>query len=799
MYKAKNVWGKPTKAPRKRHGRQVQKRKQRGNSQSMLMNDPYRKAQDQDERPVIMQFGRLREGLFLFSFACAIFLLISLMSYHAQDPGWSSSTSIVAPIANWGGRVGAWVADLFLFVFGLAAYLFPFLLGMMIWGHYAKRVVSTAVSRYETIFRWAGLCLLISSGCGLVHFYFHHAMQLPSSPGGMIGEIVGRESFQFFSKVGGTLLLGTAFLCGITLITGLSWLRAIGAIGRGIARGYHMCRFPAFWAPKKVVSPPSLASQPPLECLAPTLERPIFLEAAPPPVVAGQLKCMEDKASLGNSMNMPKLLSSGLPPVALLTLPPPSTKKPFASVTFDELSVLVEQRLADFGVIVKVVAVHPGPVVTRFELELAPGIKVSKISGLSKDIARALSSVSVRVVEVVPGKSVIGLELPNENRELVTLRDVLESQRYLQVRSPVSLVLGKDISGNPVVVDLAKMPHLLVAGTTGAGKSVSLNAMLLSMLFKATPEQLRFILIDPKMLELSLYEGVPHLLAPVITDMKNAANALRWCVNEMDKRYRLMASLGVRNLAGYNQKVNEAIKQGRPLPVPAILAAEGMANQDCLRPMPLIVVIADELADMMMVVGKKVEDLIARIAQKARAAGIHLILATQRPSVDVITGLIKANVPSRIAFQVSSRIDSRTILDQQGAEQLLGHGDMLYLPPGAGTPVRVHGAYVTDEEVHRVVAAWRSYGQPDYVQEITEEEGNTEAGEGNGQGEQDPLYDEAVKVVTENRRASISLVQRRLRIGYNRAARMMEDMEMAGVVSPMDNNGSRDVLCPGDA
>ena len=488
-----------------------------------------------------------------------------------------------------------------------------------------------------------------------------------------------------------------------------------------------------------------------------------------------------------------KLTPGTLPPLSLLNPRSPTAEKPFTQISFEELSLLVEQRLADFGVDVKVVAVYPGPVITRFELELAPGIKVSKITGLAKDIARSLSAVSVRVVEVIPGKSVIGLEIPNENRELVTLRDIFESQRYAQSRSPVSLVLGKDISGNPQIVDLTKMPHLLVAGTTGSGKSVSLNAMLLSMLFKATPEQLRLILIDPKMLELSLYDGIPHLLTPVITDMKDAANALRWCVAEMDKRYRLMAALGVRNITGFNQKVNDAIKQGQPIPMPGMLAANEEIAKTHLEPFPIVVVVADELADMMMVVGKKVEDLIARIAQKARAAGIHLILATQRPSVDVITGLIKANIPTRIAFQVSSRIDSRTILDQQGAEQLLGHGDMLYLPPGAGVPIRVHGAYVADEEVHRTVAAWRSLGQPKYLNDVTDEINDVNA-TSEALSEEDPLYDEAVRIVTESRRASISLVQRRLRIGYNRAARMMEVMEAAGIVSMMDHSGTREVL-----
>ncbi len=485
-----------------------------------------------------------------------------------------------------------------------------------------------------------------------------------------------------------------------------------------------------------------------------------------------------------------------LPPVDLLDPAPPVEGKAFSNISFEELSHLVEQRLKDFGVEARVVDVLPGPIITRFELELAPGIKVSKISGLAKDIARSLSVLSVRVVEVIPGKSVIGLEIPNEHREMVCLRDIIESQRYIQAKSPVSLALGKDIAGHTVVVDLAKMPHLLVAGTTGSGKSVNVNAMLLSMLYKSTPEQLRLILIDPKMLELSIYEGIPHLLTPVITDMKEAANALRWCVAEMDKRYKLMAFLGVRNLAGYNQKVTDAIKQNSPLTGPPWLVVDGKQVSQ-LDSLPTIVVVADEFADMMMVVGKKVENLVTRIAQKARAAGIHLILATQRPSVDVITGLIKANIPTRIAFQVSSRIDSRTILDQQGAEQLLGNGDMLYLPPGTGLPVRVHGAYVGDEEVHRVVAAWQSYGKPDYLEEIIEGGGAETGGAGQeGSGEQDALYDEALKVVTESRRASISLVQRRLKIGYNRAARIMEEMEAAGVVSEMDGNGGREVLAP---
>ncbi|TAK76548.1 MAG: DNA translocase FtsK [Gammaproteobacteria bacterium] len=730
---------------------------------------------------------RLREGLFLISLACALFLLVSLTSYHTADPGWSS-TGLGGKVINWGGRVGAWIADVFLSLFGIVAYIFPILMVLSSWLTVQEYRQNVPKKPKEWIFKAIGWFFIVASSCSLVSFYWAARPHLPADAGGMMGDVLSQGLSILFNETGSTLLFITILLCGITLVTGLSWLGVVDRVGEYVYQLWHDLR-----TRHQTVE---LAAKPVLH------EEPIIVERVIPPVVVNPVipKAVEPPREKKKIEKPPldpniKLEPCGLPPLTLLNPPTPAAEKAFSNISFEELSQLVEQRLSDFGVEAKVVAVHPGPVITRFELELAPGIKVSKITGLAKDIARSLSTISVRVVEVIPGKSVIGLEIPNENRELVTLREILESQRYNQSRSPVSLVLGKDISGNPTVVDLTKMPHLLVAGTTGSGKSVSLNAMLLSMLFKATPEQLRLILIDPKMLELSVYDGIPHLLTPVITDMKDAANALRWCVAEMDKRYRLMAALGVRNITGYNQKVSDAIKLGQPLSMPGALVVDELSAKAQLEPLPVVVVVIDELADMMMVVGKKVEDLIARIAQKARAAGIHLIVATQRPSVDVITGLIKANIPTRVAFQVSSRIDSRTILDQQGAEQLLGHGDMLYLPPGAGVPVRVHGVYVADEEVHRVVAAWRSSGQPDYLYEVTEEGSATGGqGEGQGGGEQDPLYDEAVRIVTESRRASISLVQRRLRIGYNRAARMMEDMETAGIVSSMDNNGSREVL-----
>lgn len=756
-------------------------------------------------RPISIQMAhRLREGILIIAAAIAVFLLTAFLTYHSTDPSWSN-TGVSEKVLNWGGRVGAFLADMFLSFFGCIAYVLPPLIVFAAWLGVKESDEETLFNRSEFIFKCIGFILIILSSSSLVDLYLaRSAIPLPANAGGILGDVIATQLKHILNPIGSALFLMTALLCGVTLFAGISWLGIIDSIGAQFAKLFNMIK--DFWQQKKMQLVNNNAIEPVLEAnsekpiktiktkwLEPKLTAKIVEPKVEPKIIEPIRQSAPKK--IDKTVVPAVSLSTGmLPPLTLLNPSKPSQDKAFSKVSLEDLSLLVEQRLLDFGVEVKVVAVHPGPVITRFELDLAPGIKVSKISGLAKDIARSLSVTSVRVVEVIPGKSVIGLEVPNEHRDIVCLREVLESSRYTQSHSPISLALGKDISGFPVVVDLAKMPHLLVAGTTGAGKSVSINGMLLSMLFKATPEQLRLILIDPKMLELSIYEGIPHLLTPVITDMKDAANALRWCVGEMDRRYRLMASLGVRNLAGYNLKINDANKEGNPLPTPDWMKA--IANQpETLQPLPMIVVVVDELADMMMVVGKKVEELVTRIAQKARAAGIHLILATQRPSVDVITGLIKANIPTRVAFQVSSRIDSRTILDQQGAEQLIGNGDMLYLPPGTGVPVRVHGAYVADEEVHRVVATWQTYGKPTYLTEVTEGASETSSGAGEeGSGEADPLYDEALRIVTESRRASISLVQRRLRIGYNRAARIMEDMELAGVISAMDTSGTREVL-----
>lgn len=779
---------------------------------------------------------RLREALLIIISAIAFFLLMSLFTYHSADPGWSSTGAAVKEIANSGGRAGAWFADFLLYLFGYMAYSFPFMLAYSAW-LFLNAKPQTSFDLNSLFTRIIGFLLLILSGCGLSSLQFSNLyLHLPFSAGGILGDVVGPLLTKNFNFMGSTFLLVTVFCASITLLTGLSWLWLMEYTGRfGIYMAGILKKVVALFKfklsrrnierkepivdslieeepllkidiktePNKPVEPakpkiePAKLRQELAKPMPPIENRPKTPKIIPGVSVKPEKQIISPKLSNPSNAN-----SSGdngeLPSLTLLDLPEQNTGRGYSSARLEEMSREVEARLGDFGIEVQVVAVHPGPVITRFEMQLAAGIKVSRISTLVKDLARSLSVTSVRIVEIIPGKSVVGLELPNEDREVVRLREILASSQYEQIRSPLALTLGKDIAGHPVIVDLAKMPHLLVAGTTGSGKSVGLNAMLIGLLYKSTPVDLRMILVDPKMLELSIYQGIPHLLAPVVTDMKEAANALRWCVAEMERRYRLMSALGVRNLAGFNTKIKDAEKMNTPYPDPLW---HGQPGEICpsLQMLPYIVVVIDEYADMMMVVGKKVEQLIARIAQKARAAGIHLILATQRPSVDVVTGLIKANIPTRIAFQVSSKIDSRTVLDQGGAEQLLGNGDMLYLPPGTSVPVRVHGAYVADHEVHKVVEDWQQRGVPEYIPDITRggsEGGVSEEDGGEGGAEQDVLYDEAVHIVTLTRRASISSIQRRLKIGYNRAARLIEDMEKAGLVGAMESNGSREVLAP---
>ena len=755
---------------------------------------------------------RLREGAFIGITAVCIYLLLALFTYSGSDPGWSATGS-GEKIVNAGGPTGAWLADVFFSLVGYAAYLFPLML--------AYRALVILLERHEhKDFDWVtfairalGLVLVMIAGTALTAMNDQGVSGLPQGAGGILGQAIGDAFTVAFSMIGSRLILLAVFLFGITIFTDVSWLKLIDSTGYW---SMTLATRSRNWLQKTVSDfREKRAKDKAQEARKVVITEHVEKEKKRKPPKIKSLKPKPEKSErLEKERQQPLFdvpVSGEMPHLDLLDANEQDQTLGFSKEALEALSKLLELKLLDFGISAQVVAVYPGPVITRFEIQPAAGVKVSRISGLAKDLARSLAVISVRVVEVIPGKSVVGIEIPNEHREIVNFRDVLASRTFEQSKSPLTLALGHDISGEPTVADLGKMPHLLVAGTTGSGKSVGVNAMLLSLLYKSGPQDVRLILVDPKMLELSVYDGIPHLLTPVITDMKDAANGLRWCVAEMERRYKLMASLGVRNLAGYNRKVEDAIKAGAPLPdplwTPDPLFAETDEEQQAppLEKLPSIVVVIDEFADMMMIVGKKVEQLIARIAQKARAAGIHLILATQRPSVDVITGLIKANVPTRIAFQVSSKIDSRTILDQGGAEQLLGHGDMLYLPPGSGVPVRVHGAFCSDEEVHRVVADWKRRGSPAYIEGLLDEGGSTpvtadelQSGGANGDQdeESDALYDEAVHYVCQSRRASISSVQRKLRVGYNRAARLIEAMEAAGVVTEMGTNGQREVLAP---
>ncbi len=758
--------------------------------------------------PAVSGWQRFVQEIALsLGFVFLMFWLVSMLSHSAQDPAWTTSGSSAVP-HNWGGRIGAAISDLGFFVAGYSI-VWCFLAAFISWLQaLATRLRSEdTVVTHAHIWRltrwafWSGLVLLMISSTGLEFTrLYRFDPQLPGHhAGGILGYLVGGAASKWLGFNGSAMVFIVFMLVGLSWTFGFSWVELAEKIGETIDQAIIN------WRERRELAEDMAMGQAAARereedvhtdrvDIEETAPRPVRIVVDPEPLVAPKSERMARERQKPLFNDMP---DSRLPQVDLLD-DSQVRQDPVDSETIEFTSRLIEKKLRDFGVEVKVLAAAPGPVVTRYEIEPATGVKGSQIVNLAKDLARSLSMVSIRVVETIPGKNFMALELPNAKRQSIRLSEILGSEVYNEAKSLLTMGLGKDIGGHPVVADLARMPHVLVAGTTGSGKSVGINAMILSLLYKAEARDVRLLMIDPKMLEMSVYEGIPHLLAPVVTDMRQAAHGLNWCVGEMERRYKLMSKLGVRNLAGYNHKIEEALEAGHSIPNPFSLTPD---DPEPLERLPHIVVVIDELADLMMVVGKKIEELIARLAQKARAAGIHLILATQRPSVDVITGLIKANIPTRIAFQVSSKIDSRTILDQMGAEALLGMGDMLYLPSGTGFPIRVHGAFVSDEEVHRVVSYLKTQGEPNYIEGLLE--GGTVEGEAYGPdlfgetaSEKDPLYDQAVEVVLKNRKASISLVQRHLKIGYNRAARLVEAMEKAGMVSAMSSNGQREILVP---
>ena len=762
----------------------------------------FKPAQNAMRRPLPLATDQLprfvklvREAWWLLAVAVVCYLTLILATYAKSDPGWSFSGN-GEPLVNRGGIVGAWLADLLLYLFGVSAWWWVLGALVLLVAGYRRVVRPEREFEHPLALGLFGfvLGLLASAALEAIRLW-SLAVTLPLAPGGALGAAIGNGLVSAIGFNGATLLLLALFAAGSSLLFGISWLRALEHLGSGCEKAIAWVRNRRIAAADRRIGDAAMA------------ERDVVVEQLredagerDPLLVVPPIGAVPKSERVVKERQRPlfkELPDSRLPPLALLEDAPESFEI-VANETLDFTSRLIERKLADFGVSVRVLAAYPGPVITRYEIEPAVGVKGAQIVNLVKDLARALSVVSIRVVETIPGKSYMGLELPNPKRQIVKLVEILSSTAYNDTQGALTLALGKDIAGKAVIADLARMPHLLVAGTTGSGKSVAVNAMILSLLYKAEPRQVRLLLIDPKMLELSVYEGIPHLLAPVVTDMKLAPNALNWCVAEMERRYKLISQLGVRNLATYNARIVEARKAGKPLANP-LTSTPG--TPEPLEEMPLIVVVVDELADLMMVTGKKIEELIARIAQKARAAGIHLILATQRPSVDVITGLIKANIPSRIAFQVASKVDARTILDQGGAEALLGQGDMLFLPPGTGYPLRVHGAFVSDGEVHRVVAHLKDQGEPLYIEGVLDYGDSGSDAEESGativaDAESDPMYDQAVGIVLKTRRPSISLVQRHLRIGYNRSARLIEQMERAGLVSAMQTNGNREVLVP---
>jgi S-DNA-T family DNA segregation ATPase FtsK/SpoIIIE len=751
--------------------------------------------------PRVRELGS--EIVVVFSAFLSIYALLSLLTYNSNDPGWSHSGGLSSDVSNLGGQFGANFSDMLLHGFGYMSFLVPIMILVLGVNFFRDRHDTSEPSYFKRVLIAAGFLITVMGGSGIENLHFNHwAESKHFIAGGYLGGWLNAGLVELFGQIGTTMLMVVLFLTGITIFSGLSWFSLMDSIGGTIFRLIESSKDRReqkedreIGAKARIVRREVVTELKEKVKIAPTI-MPKLAPVESNKQDSGRME-REKQTQMFDSMHSS---NSALPALSLLDTPE-AQQVGYSDDELNAISVLLVKKLADFNVPIEVVSVHQGPVITRFEIDPAPGIKAATITSLAKDLARALSTISVRVVENIPGKSSMGIEIPNESREIVRLVEGLSSTQFENMSSPLALVLGKDISGKTVIVDLAKMPHVLIAGTTGSGKSVCINALILSLIYKATAQQVRMIMIDPKMLELSVYEGIPHLLCPVVTDMSEAANALRWCIVEMERRYKLMSELGVRNLAGYNRKVKVAEESGEPILDP--FCKEGLVAEP-LQELPCLVVIIDELADLMMTVGKKVEELITRLAQKGRASGVHLVLATQRPSVDVITGLLKANIPTRIAFQVSSKIDSRTIIDQMGAEMLLGHGDMLYLPPGTSLPERVHGSFVSDKEVHEVVQSLKGDSEPEYDQSILSapKEINNALPSAfrddavNDDPENDPLYDQAIEFVTRTRKASISSVQRQLRVGYNRAARMIETMEMTGVITPAEDNGRREVLAP---